>query len=244
MGDASYAERRPQRCVGRYKEKVGGRNVHAVADDRDQDVPSPIDLRDPSDAGDWVATADHTRPWRAPIRKAIAELLRAAMPAPRRVLELGAGPGLLADAILQVCSLDNYTLFDFSQPMLDMSRARLAIHPSATFMCGDFKLPDWTEHFPAPFDAVVAMQAIHEIRHKRHVPGLYRQVRDLLRPGGLLVVCDHTPPDDSARLTALHSTEAEQHAAFAAAGFVDIATHLILNGLYVCTAARMTRSQA
>ena len=50
------------------------------------------------------------------------------------------------------------------------------------------------------------------------------------RPGGLLVVCDYTPPDDSGRFTALHSTEAEQHASFAAAGFVEGGTHLILNG--------------
>jgi SAM-dependent methyltransferase len=208
--------------------------MSSVLDDRD--IPSPIDLRDPSDADEWVAAADRTRPWRVQIRTAIAELLRAASPAPRRVLELGAGPGLLADTILQVCSVDNYTLFDFSQPMLDMSRARLANHPAATFICGDFRLPGWTEHLPGPFDVVVAMQAIHEIRHKRHVPGLYRQIRSVLRPGGLLVVCDHTPPDDSGRFPGLHSTEAEQHAAFAAAGFVDIGTHLILNGLYVCTA--------
>jgi SAM-dependent methyltransferase len=144
----------------------------------------------------------------------------------------------LADAILQVCSLDNYTLFDFSQPMLRMAQARLANRPSATFILGDFKLQNWAEPLAAPFDVVVAMQAVHEIRHKGHVPGLYRQVFGLLRPGGLMVVCDHTPPDDSARFTTLHSTEAEQHAALAAGGFVDVSTHLVLNGLYVCTALR------
>src|SRR5262245_34804668 len=110
--------------------------------DRDKDVPSPIDLRDATDAGEWVAAADRARPWRAQIRTAIADFLHAIIPAPRRVLELGAGPGLLADAILRVCALDEYALFDFSRPMLDMSRARLAIHPSTTFICGDFTLPD------------------------------------------------------------------------------------------------------
>jgi SAM-dependent methyltransferase len=213
-------------------------NMHAAANDPNQDVPSPIDLRDPSDAHEWVASADRKRPWRVQIRTAIAELVRATSPAPRRVLELGAGPGFLADALLQVCSVDNYTLFDFSQPMLDMARARLANRPSATFICGDFKLPDWTEPFAAPFDVVLAMQAVHEIRHKGHLPGLYRQIFGLLRPGGLMIVCDHTPPDDSARSTALHSTEAEQHAALGAGGFVDVGTHLVLNGLYVCTAWR------
>jgi len=206
--------------------------------DLHEDVPSPIDLRDPSDANAWVAAADRTRPWRAQIRTAIAELLRAVSPAPRRVLELGAGPGLLAEAILEGRALDNYTLFDFSPPMLDMSRARLANHPSAEFICGDFKLADWTASLTAPFDAVVAMQAVHEIRHKRHVPGLYSQIRAALQPGGLLVVCDHLPPVAGSRFADLHSTEAEQHAAFTNAGFVDVKTHLNLNGLYVCTGMR------
>jgi cyclopropane fatty-acyl-phospholipid synthase-like methyltransferase len=99
---------------------------------------------------------------------------------------------------------------------------------------GDFKLSGWTELVRGPYDAVVAMQAIHEIRHKRHVPGLYRQIRTLLRPKGLLLVCDHAPPDASARFTALHSTESEQHAALRAAGFVDVRTQLVLNGMYLC----------
>ncbi len=135
---------------------------------------------------------------------------------------------------------NNYTLFDFSTPMLDMSRARLAGYPAATFVCGDFKLPDWNKAFLTPFDAVVSMQAAHEIRHKCHVPGLYRQFGSLLRPGGLLIVCDHTPPEDRPHVTALHSTEAEQRAALAlaAAGFVQVGTALVLKGLYVCTGLR------
>ncbi len=140
--------------------------------------------------------------------------------------------------ILRVCTLDNYTLFDFSTPMLDMSRARLAAYPSTTFVCGDFKQPEWHKGIAARFDAVVAMQAVHEIRHKRHVAGLYRQVRSLLQPGGSLIVCDHIPPNDRPQVTALHSTEAEQHAALTAAGFADVGTHLLLKGLYVCVGRR------
>lgn len=202
------------------------------------DVPSPIDLRDPSDASAWVAAADRARPWRAQIRTAIAKLVLAANPPPRRVLELGAGPGLLAEAILQSCDLDSYTLFDFSPPMLAMSRARLASYSCADFICGDFKVADWTAALTTPFDVVVAMQAVHEIRHKRHVPGLYQQICSVLRPGGSIVVCDHSPPDSTSRFAPLHSTDAEQHTAFAFAGFVDARTHLVLNGLYVCTAVR------
>jgi SAM-dependent methyltransferase len=212
--------------------------MNSPLNDQDEDVPSPIDLRDPSDANEWVAASDRTRPWRVQIRNVIAELVRATSSSHRRVLELGAGPGLLAEAILRSCDLDNYTLFDFSPPMLAMSRARLADYPSTHFILGDFKLVGWTDVFGAPFDVVVAMQAVHEIRHKRHVPGLYRQILSILRPGGLLVVCDHTPPDNSSRFAPLHSTEVEQHAALASAGFADVETHLVSNGLYVCTAVR------
>ena len=79
------------------------------------------------------------------------------------------------------------------------------------------------------------MQAVHEARHKRHAATLYAQVLQLLRSGGRLIVCDHVPPDDSPRMTSLHATEAEQHAAFAAAGFSCITTHVVLQGLYVCS---------
>lgn len=74
----------------------------------DGDVPSPIDLRDLRDASEWVADADLKRPWRVQLRGAFVELLRSSAPPPRRVLELGPGPGLLAETILQACTLENY----------------------------------------------------------------------------------------------------------------------------------------
>ncbi len=204
----------------------------------DEDVPTPIDLRTAVDAREWAESADQKRPWRSRFRAAIAELLLGA----RRVLELGPGPGLLAEVVLDARDVERYTLFDFSPPMLEMCRARLAGRAAVQFVLGDFKQPGWPETLaPAlapPFDAVVAMQAIHEIRHKRHVPLLYAQVRGLLRPGGLLVVCDHAPMDDSPRQRALHSTLDEQHAAFGSAGLVEVTTHLFEHGLYLCSGRR------
>ncbi len=202
--------------------------------DESEDIPSPIDLRDPATAHAWAGGADLKRPWREQLRDAIAETLDASSLPVRRVLELGSGPGLLAERVLRSCAVEHYTLLDFSQPMLDLSRARVGQHPAATFVLANFKHPGWTRSVEAPFDAVITMQAVHEIRHKRHILGLYRQVHEILCPDGLLLVCDHVPPDESPRSTALFATEEEQHTALVDAGFVRVKTELLLRGLYVC----------
>jgi SAM-dependent methyltransferase len=204
----------------------------------EQDVPSSIDLRDRGDAAEWAATADVKRPWRAEIRAAIAVLVRDAMPPPRRVLELGPGPGLLAEAVLDACRLERYTLLDFSAPMLDMCSQRLGKRPAVDYIQADFTRADWAATLPASFDAVLAMQAVHEIRHKRHTARLYAQVRSVLAPGGWLVVCDHEPFGDDIRRLRLYATVDEQHAALAAAGFSELTTHQVLRGLYLCSGRR------
>lgn len=203
----------------------------------DDDVPSGIDLRKPEDAAVWAREADARRPWRAELRAAIATLVRERPTA--RVLELGPGPGLLAQAILQTCDVGDYTLFDFSPPMLEMCRARLGERAPLRFVLGDFADPAWPSRLSPPYDIVVAMQSVHEVRHKRHVPTLHARIFGLLAAGGRLLVCDHSPDGlTSRRATELHSTAEEQHRAMASAGFVDVGTTLELNGLYLCSARR------
>lgn len=41
---------------------------------------------------------------------------------------------------------------------------------------------------PGLFDVVISMRAVHEIRHKRHVPWLYAQAATLVRPEGVLII--------------------------------------------------------
>lgn len=190
--------------------------------DSQQDVPSPIDLRDPADAKAWADAAETARPGRPQIRSAMANELRG-LPQGSRVLELGPGPGFLAEVVLAQCpNLASYTLFDFSAPMLDMSRARLARFAAVEFVLGDFKSPGWQRALHGPYDAVISMQAVHEIRHKRHVPKLYQEIRGLLGPDGMLLVADHIPKDDSLRWTSLHMTADEQLAALSWAGFPQV----------------------
>jgi ubiquinone/menaquinone biosynthesis C-methylase UbiE len=190
--------------------------------DPEADVPSPIDFCSEADASAWVAAADKDRPWRSSLRLRFAELI-GAFPPRSRVLELGSGPGLLAECVLERChNVTSYTLLDFSEPMLSISRARLERFSATRFVNRNFKSADWAVPLEPPYSAVIAMQSVHEIRHKRHVPGLYREVSKLLSPGGSLMVCDGVPRDASLRWTSLNLTPEEQIAAFTEAGFVDV----------------------
>lgn len=204
--------------------------------DPDADIPYGEDLQSPEGAAAWADAADRKRPHRIPIRQAIVERITR-LPEGAHVLELGSGPGDLAEQVLSQCSrLDMYTLLDFSEPMIAMSRQRAGQFAAARFVVGDFRTRSWTMDVPGPWDAVVSMQAVHEVRHKRHVPALYRDVVGVLKPSGLFVVGDRTPEDDSPRSTALFMTADEQLSALRDAGFVDVRLVTSGDALALCEA--------
>ena len=195
------------------------------------DVPYGDDWDDADEVLRWTESADRKRPWRARIRSHIADEIAKLKPVVR-ALELGSGPGLLAECILRRCpELESYTLLDFSEPMLGLARARLAPFSAATFVRASFRSRDWVRQVRSPFDVVVSMQAVHELRHKGHAVALYEQVRSVLATPGTLLVCDHTPFDDSPKSRALYMTEVEQLRVLADAGFSNVRIALSLNGL-------------
>jgi cyclopropane fatty-acyl-phospholipid synthase-like methyltransferase len=191
-----------------------------------------------AEAAAYGEAADRARPWRARIRDHIAARVATLAPG-ARILELGSGPGLLAHRVLQRCpNVETYTLVDFSAPMLALSRERLAAFPAASFVLASFRSEDWTRRAGGPFDCVVSMQAVHELRHKRHARRLYEQVHHILAVPGLFLVCDHTPFDDSEKSIALYMTEQEQQQALVDAGFANVHVDLATNGLILYTGER------
>jgi len=203
-----------------------------------QDVPYGNDWDSAAEVAAYGESADQERPWRSKIRDHVAA--RVARLAPRaRVLELGSGPGLLAHRVLQQCpNLETYTLLDFSEPMLALSRERLVEFPAASFVQQSFKSEDWARRVGGEFDCVVSMQAVHELRHKRHARRLYEQVYQVLTAPGLFLVCDHAPFDDSPESIALYMTEEEQQQALADARFANINVELSMNGLMLYAGER------
>lgn len=204
----------------------------------DHDVPYGNDWDSATEAAAYGEAADQERPWRSRIRDHIAARVATVAPS-GRVLELGSGPGLLAHRVLQQCpDLETYTLLDFSEPMLALSRKRLADFPAAAFVLASFKSADWTRRVEGGFDCVLSMQAIHELRHKRHAERVYREAHEILAGPGLIMICDHTPFDDSSKSTALYMTEEEQRKTLAAAGFANVCVELSIDSLVVYAGER------
>jgi tRNA (cmo5U34)-methyltransferase len=99
---------------------------------------------------------------------------------PRRILDLGAGTGLLARHVLAAYPDAELTLLDGAPAMLD--QARLALGDRHAFVAGD--LSD-----PLPGDgycAVVSALAIHHLSDEGK-RDLFARVHDAVAPGGLFV---------------------------------------------------------
>jgi len=203
------------------------------------DVPYGNNWDSSTEAAAYGEAADQARPWREEIRNHIAARVAALAPG-TRVLELGSGPGLLADRVLRECqNLETYVLVDFSEPMLALSRDRLTAFSAASFVLASFKTEDWMSRVEGKFDCIVSMQAVHELRHKQHARRLYEQVYQLLAAPGLFLICDHTPFDDSPKSVALYMTEQEQQQALADAGFTNIRIEHSINSLVLYGAERI-----
>ena len=82
------------------------------------DIPSTIDLKDPATAADWAASAFTKRPWRAEFFQVFSEtILKHSPNGAVRILELGSGPGFLAEHLLQALPKSQYVALDSSAAM-------------------------------------------------------------------------------------------------------------------------------
>ena len=114
----------------------------------------------------------------------------------RRILDLGAGDGLLTEAVLVGHPKTRAVLVDLSEAMLDAAKCRLRRYGSrVTFLKHDLGRDGWINDArrTAPFDAVVSGFAIHHLPDSRK-HRLYRQVFSLLAKGGIFVNIEHVAP--------------------------------------------------
>ena len=134
---------------------------------------------------------------------AVVDVLSLSARPPRRVLDLGAGTGLLSAAVLAAFPDASIELLDGSEPMLAEAAQRLGNAVSAVHLADmAAPLPD------GPFDAVVSALAIHHLGDADK-QRLFSRTFEALVPGGVFVNAEQVagPTDE---LTAIYTSTWER----------------------------------
>lgn len=113
------------------------------------------------------------------------ELLAAMPEPPRRILDLGAGTGLLSALLRERFPDARLVLVDLAEEMLEVARRRFAGDGRVEFRTADYARDD----LGGPYDAVVSGLSIHHLEHPAK-QALFRRIHDLLVPGGRFVNAD------------------------------------------------------
>jgi tRNA (cmo5U34)-methyltransferase len=120
-------------------------------------------------------------------------LIEACGPPLRRFMDIGCGDGILGSAILDQHPEAEAVFLDFSEPMLEAARARLAVRAKAArFVKADYGDSAWLQSVRdlAPYDGIVSGFSIHHQRDTRKRE-LYGEIFELLRPGGVFLNLEH-----------------------------------------------------
>ena len=149
---------------------------------------------------DWHST-DYVEGWishdvaRDPNRRPLLQQMLSFAPSPRDskldVLDVGPGYGVVTEEIFRTFPAARVTLQDYSQPMLDQARRRLATRlGQLSFVLCDLTDPTWAQQVGGPFDLAVSAIAIHNLRDPKKIFACYPAIHGLLKPGGCFLNCD------------------------------------------------------
>ena len=138
-------------------------------------------------AAEYDAHAEIIVPYYSDIQECICSVLRLIRKPKLRVLDVGAGSGILLKRIAGQFKTEGVWQ-DFSQDFLDLARSRL--HGQETqFVVSDLNEPDWHKGIQGGFDAIVSSNAIHHLQNRRKKE-LYHELSALLAAGGVLLNAD------------------------------------------------------
>jgi tRNA (cmo5U34)-methyltransferase len=117
------------------------------------------------------------------------------LPHPReqaiRILDLGAGYGALAAAVLADRPKATAVCYDSSEEMIRLGRERMSPFAGRIeFVRAALDAPDWKERAGGPFDAIISARALHHLTHEQR-RRLFREAYDLILPDGCLINADN-----------------------------------------------------
>ena len=102
-----------------------------------------------------------------------------------QILDVGAGYGALTQFLLQQFPNATALCQDGSEEMAKLGRRRMAkCKGRFDYVVADFSKAGWSRAIHGTFDAVVSTIAIHNVRVPDIIEAIYREVFQLVKPGG------------------------------------------------------------
>lgn len=169
--------------------------------------------RDPDRVRDYVARMDRRAAERREQLALLARLIPFSADTPLEVLDLGAGYGAVAAAVLDAFPLARAVLVDISEEMIRLGGERMAPYAGRyRYVYGDFADGTLPAAVGGPFHAVVSGLAIHHLPAAA-VQALYREVAARLLPGGCFLNLDIVAAPDPTLAERYARIEAQERAA-------------------------------
>jgi SAM-dependent methyltransferase len=141
---------------------------------------------------DWIARDARRMAERMPILEALVAAIPFPGDAAIDVLDVGAGSGVLTEAVLDAFPAARITLQDFSEHMLARAREKFeSFNRTIRYVKCDLGDPSWPQQVGGPFDLVVSGIAIHNLKDLAAMAACYEAVHGLVKPGGCFLDYDH-----------------------------------------------------
>lgn len=123
-----------------------------------------------------------------------------------KVLDVGAGYGVLTEEVLAAFPAARVTLQDYSRAMLDQARQRLADHSDQlSYVLCDLFDPSWPQHVGGSFDLAVSAIVLHNLGSRDKIFACYPAIHGLLEPGGCFLNYDRFVEGVESHLAALRA---------------------------------------
>lgn len=156
----------------------------------------------------WIAKEGDREQRRAEQRRLMAALLPFAHDDVFTLLDLGAGTGAAARAVLDAYPGASAILAEFSPQMIEAGSAALAGYAGRfRYVELDLGGGEWPDAVPAEVDAVITSMCVHHLPEARKEQ-LFREVLLRLAPGGWFLNFDPVAAEDDAVTAAWERAEA------------------------------------